>query len=466
MSYRKWLYLGIAAVAGCGTGVANPKDQTGSGGGGSSLVDGSVPDGSNPYSNPGDGLVATVDAGVIDIGDGTNGPTCGASSFEPKQVVVDKVVDVPMDVTENVTEEVTEEVPETVSVDVVTTKPTTLYIMLDKSLSMNGGGSWGSPKWAPAVTALKSFVNDTNSAGLGVALQYFPISGNNGGNCSTGSGYSTPAVAAATLPGTNNATIKAISNSLDNHSADGLGTPIEGALRGVTEYCKSFQASKPDEQCVAVLVTDGVPENSPGCETNYDNLAAIAKAAHDAGVITFAIGLDGANFTLLDKIAQQGGAPDCDTTASTYACDVSGDASKLGAALAKIRQTTVVTETHTETHTVTHEVTHEVTHTVTTTKTVQVTQQEALPCTWAVPSSDSGKEFDRNKVNIRLTSDTVMTTFVRVDSKDQCVPNAWYFDDPSNPTSFIACDQTCDEITNATNGKIDILLGCPTITPS
>jgi hypothetical protein len=210
-------------------------------------------------------------------------------------------------------------------------------------------------------------------------------------------------------------------------------------------------------------VTDGEPN---GCENDDDDLAAIAKAAHDAGVITFAVGLNGADFPLLDKIAKQGGAPDCDTTKSTYSCDVSSDPSKLSEALAKIREQTVTTETHTVTHTVTHEVTHEVTHTVTTTKTVQVTQQEALPCTWSVPGNDSGKEFDRNKVNIRLTSDDVMTTFVRVDSKDQCVPNAWYFDDPSNPTSFIACDQTCDEITKATDGKIDILLGCPTITPS
>jgi hypothetical protein len=191
-------------------------------------------------------------------------------------------------VTEQITEIVTEQVTEQVTEEVITQKPASLYIMFDQSASMGN-------LWSPAVTAVKSFINDTDSAGLGVGIQYFPISG---GSCSDGAGYKTPDVAVATLP--NNA--KAITTSLGKHSASGIGTPIEGALRGVTQYCLQFQASRPDQQCVAVLVTDGEPELALGCERDYDKLAAIAAAAKSKGVITFAVGLKGANFTLLDKI--------------------------------------------------------------------------------------------------------------------------------------------------------------------
>jgi hypothetical protein len=219
---------------------------------------------------------------------------CGASSLAAEPITVEKEVQVTSQVT--------------------TVKPVSLYIMFDKSLSMQ----W-SKLWTPAVTALNNFASDAKSSGMSIGLQYFPI---NAGVCASGAGYATPDVAMGQLP----AQASLIEASLRQHSADGLSTPIEGALRGVTEYCKTYQSDHPSEQCVAVLITDGKPD---GCQSDTTKLAAIAKAANDAGVITFAVGLKGADFDLLDAIAMQGGAPDCDTTASTYACDVSSGADKL-----------------------------------------------------------------------------------------------------------------------------------------
>ena len=40
--------------------------------------------------------------------------------------------------------------------------------------------------------------------------------------------------------------------------------------------------------------------------------------------------------------------------------------------------------------------------------------------------------------------------------------NGWYYDDPVKPTKIIACPSTCDAIKAATDGKIDILVGCDT----
>jgi hypothetical protein len=361
----------------------------------------------------GGGLIP--DAGMLATNDASDVPSgqCGASSFEAQQVVVETVTQVTTQVT--------------------TTKPVALYIMFDQSLSMKLSAIWD-----PAVSAIKAFTQDAKSAGIDVGLQYFPISG---GKCSTGAGYSTPEVPVGALP----AQASKIASSLDSHNASAIGTPIEGALRGVTEFCKKYQTDHPDEQCVSVLVTDGKPELSSGCNENQDQLAAIAGAAHAAGVTTFAVGLKGADFTLLDKIAKQGGAPDCEPNAGTYACDVSTGADKLVNALASIRDTLVTTETHPVT-------------------TRQV-EQSKLPCEWVIPAPPSGQMFDPNKVNIRFTSGDSVTTFFRVDSSDKCVANAWHFDDAKAPTRLVACPQTCTQISAAVSGRVAVLLGCETLGP-
>jgi hypothetical protein len=469
--------LGFVALVGC-------SGQDGGGGGdktpdnsnaGSGAISGKAGNGSsgNGGSGASGGKFDNPDVVIIDYGDGGvgmgggdnigDGPTCGASRIEANQVVVEKVVEIPEEVTEEVTEEVPEIVTEEVTEEITTVKPTVLYIMLDQSWSMGGYG--GAPKlWNPAVNAIKSFVNSTDSAGLGVGLQYFPISS---GSCSTGNGYKTPAVAVKTLP----EAAAGISQSLDAHYPDSahnvpIGTPIEGALRGATEFCKAYQAAHSDEQCVAVLVTDGKPEYASGCEESTTKLAKIAEDAKTAGVTTFAVGLQGASFTLLDEIAKKGGAPDCVANATRYACDVSSGADALFDALNLIREKVVTTETHTETKTVTHEVVHTVTHTVVHTEVRQEVTNEQVPCEWTIPESSEDQPFDQNKVNIRFTSgDQQSTTFVHVGSKDACVDNAWYYDNEEQPTRFIACDQTCARIEGDPDAQIDILLGCATLGP-
>jgi hypothetical protein len=243
------------------------------------------------------------------------------------------------------------------------------------------------------------------------------------------------------------ASAKTLAASLDAHNPQGkIGTPIEGALRGATEFCKKYQLDHAGEQCVAVLVTDGKPENASGCKENSNDLAAIAGAAHTAGVTTFAVGLQGADFTLLDKIAKQGGAPDCDTNAASWACNVSGGAagaSKLVDALTAIRESVVTTEVKTviETH----------------------VESSALPCEWEIPAAPAGETFDRNKVNIKMTTADAETTFVRVTDPAQCQPNGWTFDDLAAPTRMLACPQACEQIKAVPDAKMEVLLGCETI---
>jgi hypothetical protein len=299
---------------------------------------------------------------------------------------------------------------------------------LDHSLSMAG------KKWTPAVNAIKSFVEADQSKDLSVGLQYFPIPD---GTCA-GTGYDTPAVAVGLLP----AHAQDIKDSLDAHKPDAAGTPIEGALRGATEFCMRYQDAHSGEKCAAVLVTDGQPALD-GCQHNTTKLADIAKRAHGAGVTTFAVGLAGANFGLLNEIAMQGGAPDCDPGPS-YACDVSASADKLIDALATIRDKVVTTETHTE--------------------IVKQLKPKALACEWTIPAPTDGSGFDPNLVNVRLTTGAQTTMLTHAASREACDNNTWYFDDPSAPKRLIACPTLCSAIEAAgAAANVDILLGCPTV---
>ena len=335
---------------------------------------------------------------------------CATAAVAAEQVVVQEEVEV----------QYTVEVP----------SPVALYVMFDRSASMGTSGLW-----TPAVNALKSFVQSDASSGMDVALQYFPASG----YCD-GSGYSTPAVGLGRLP----EHAPDILNSLSGQSGTGFGTPIEGALRGVTSYCRTFQASHADERCIAVLVTDGKPEFD-GCEHDNDNLAAIASSAWlEAGVRTFAVGLSGADFTLLDKIAMAGGATDCDP-GSRYACDVSSGAEKLETALATIREKVKTTQTRTETRT--------------------ETRDRPLECTWRMPDPPPDQTLDKNRVNVLVSGGSnAPLDLGHVPDASSCGDRAgaWYFDSASNPTQILACPKTCEAITGGGYTSVNILLGCET----
>jgi hypothetical protein len=366
------------------------------------------------------------DAGLVDLPDAGGSITardtstdlspdaaCGANIVAAKQVLTEVEV---------VVEETIEE-----------TQPVALYIVLDQSLSMD----WEN-LWSPAKNAIKSFVSDPSSAGIDVALEFFP---EGGGQCN-GSGYDTPAVAMGRLPDH----AQDITGELDKRgSAGGIGTPIEGALRGATQYCQRFQQSSADgEKCVAVLITDGDPL---GCEGSTSKLAAIAEAAYasGSGVRTFAVGLKGADFTLLDAIARAGGAVDCAANSTRFACDVSSGPEQLSNALAQIRS--VVTTVRTRVQTTTE------------------LKEMPLECEWALPTPNAGETFDKDRVNVQLSAPSLATPvdFGRVADQGVCAARGWYYDDPEAPTRLVACPETCELLRATTQAEVQVLLGCATV---
>jgi hypothetical protein len=218
------------------------------------------------------------------------------------------------------------------------------------------------------------------------------------------------------------------------------GTPIEGALRGGENYCLMFQAQNPAEKCVVVLITDGAPN---GCNEDFTALANIAADAKMRNVLTFAIGMDGADFKLLDQIATAGGS-NCGATPS---CDVRGGTASFNAALDAIRTTV--------------------------SKTTTTVQNSKLACEYTIPPPTDGQKLDPDKVNVQITKDGIVGKVGRVDGVAGCAAvgnKGWYYDPPTDPKSVKFCSSTCSSIEAPDGGlpagttapHVDVLFGCKT----
>jgi uncharacterized protein YegL len=278
--------------------------------------------------------------------------------------------------------------------------PLSMYLMQDRSGSMQGS------KWSDVNTALQQFVNDPGSAGIKIALQYFP--GN--GQCN-GSGYDTPAVPMGSLPGNANAIIQ----SLQSTSPSG-NTPMEGGLSGVVNFCKQYAGQNPQEKTIAVLVTDGEPN---GCNEDPNYLAGICGTSFSTNpsILVFVMGMQGANFGTLNAFAQAGG------TGTAY--DISNGGA--GAFLAAL----------------------------------QAIAGSVLACDYIMPTTDAGI-IDPNKVVVKYTSSSgTAQDLPQVSDASQCGPGGgFYYDNPTNPTKISLCPDTCTTAQADTGGHIDVLLGC------
>lgn len=347
--------------------------------------------------------------------------SCAATSTSPEQVTVDKTV------------------------DVVTTEkaPLALYLMQDQSGSMLEPFILPPNKWSETKDAITAFVNDPGSAGIDIALQYFAL---NTAACD-GSMYNVPEVPMGRLPGN----ASAIVNSLNAHNPS-TGTPIEPALRGVTQYCATYNQQHPDEQCVAVFITDGAPSQCDGSTPTLTKIAADALA--NDKVTTFTIGMNGADFTILDAIAKAGGSDCTPNTPGSESCNVASGGTGFIDALNLIRKTV----------------------TKTTQVVTKVTQSTKLACEFKLPTPPDGAQFDKNQVNMQFTSATGVQKIYQVASLADCATTttqAWYYDDPNTPTKLIVCPSTCTVLEAATGDggvvqagatppRVDVLLGCAT----
>lgn len=422
------LSFAFIAAAACSAGgkAATGIGSTGNGGTGSSLGSGGVVTGGG---NNGTGNVQIF--GGTSGGGGTTTATmdgCPAIVSRPEQATTTVTLSLPLD----------------------------MFIMYDQSGSM-GTGSNGVTKWDAIKKALTGFVQDPASDGIGVGIQYFPLSVQNtctaagpnclclgfppfcfgyvpigGGSCDV-TAYATPDVPIGLLPGVS----AAIVSSLNAHGPGG-GTPTVPALTGAIQYASQYASTHlgdggiPYRKTIVVLATDGDPND---CNSSVSGVSAVAAAglAANPSIQTFVIGV-GSSLTSLNAIAAAGG------TSQAFIVDpTKTDATaQFEAAMNQIR----------------------------TVSQQSTTISTPIPCEWTIPPPPAGSTFDKTKVNVSLNSTTVGHVSTTDAGTDACLgvtQNAWYYDSETLPTKVLLCPDTCTAVKAMTTPTIEVAFGCDTV---
>jgi hypothetical protein len=297
-----------------------------------------------------------------------------------------------------------------------------MIIMLDQSGSMAAAISGGT-KWSMVAYALDSFLNDSGSAGIGVALQFFslPLPGQTTPtdamfSC-TASDYAAPAVPMGVLP----ANAVKVTGSIAAHVPSGP-TPTNTALEGVMTYARAWAAVNPSHRVVVVLATDAEPHGCQDTPTVID--IASAAYAGTPSIATYVIGV-GQLLTSLNEFARAGG------TGQAFIIDTSANGTKQFVdAMYSIRV------------------------------------GQGLPCDYSVPTSEAGPvDFSQVNLDYRPGSDRNKTIPLwRVANASQCGLDklGWYYDDAQNPRKMRLCDQACSQIKLDIHGEMNVSVGCPT----
>lgn len=86
----------------------------------------------------------------------------------------------------------------------------------------------------------------------------------------------------------------------------------------------------------------------------------------------------------------------------------------------------------------------------------------SFACEWKVPEVE---DFSPDKVNVRWTdSSGVPQVIVNVMGKNDCKDGGWYYDDPDDPQTVIACPSTCELFRSDAMSRVDLLFGCVIVT--
>ena len=330
--------------------------------------------------------------------------------------------------------------------------PLDMFIMLDKSGSMTDSAAGGGTKWDASVSGLTTFLNQPDSAGIGVGIQYFPLS--DGGNCpsfpvmctsdaqcgacgpcmmpipgfgicSVGNdtcevaAYATPAVEIALLPGN----AGALTSSMNNANPDGDSTTTHPALEGAIDHASDWAVANPGHVVVVVLATDGDPTGDCNNDLGAINALAAAGAAATPKILTFVIGVGG-SVNALNGIAAAGGTTDA------FMIDTEPN----------VQQAFI--------------------------EALNEIQGAALPCSYLIPPPPPGEELNYGQVNVSYTpGGGTAETIPKVMDAASCPASglAWYYDNNAAPTQILLCPATCDALSQDTEGSVEIVLGCDTV---
>jgi hypothetical protein len=373
--------LALVLAAGCSPRIAPVPGTGGSDGAGPPVI---TPTGSDAGGGPDFGFVIP-DTGGAQMGD----PSCAAESRAATRVPVD------------------------------------LLMLVDVSSSMANVVAGGTrSKWEIAHDALLGFLRDPMSAGLNVALQFFPL----GASCNVAD-FQKPAVPFGPLP----AELPALTTALDGQNArirTNFGTPTGAAVNGAIAQLRATLAAQPTHRGVILLVTDGEP--TACTPVLIDEIAVPVGEARQANppIATYVIGVvTPAELVRIkdtvEKLATAGGT-------TPFVLDAAADLPrKLGEALSQVRNV-------------------------------------AVPCEFTIPPPSKGM-LDYERVNLHFKGTAREEDVPYVGSADHCDParGGWYYDvDPRAggvPGRVVVCENTCASFKADANAAVNLVFGCKTV---
>jgi hypothetical protein len=280
-----------------------------------------------------------------------------------------------------------------------------MFVVVDRAVGKGGL----SGIWDPMRDGLTQFFEEPSSAGLGVALRFFPddtpVTGCSSPDCNT-SACSVPLIETGQL-----STQAAPADRHEQLLIDALATateasstpPIHPALGGALEYARS----RPIENISVVLVST---HPASGCVIEAAQIAMLASDALEAGVTTYALGFSSdfgtaADQDLLDQIAMAGG---------TEAAHFYNFGAMVGSATI---QEAVVTA-------------------------LKTILEDIRVCEFGLPETEMELPVDHSLRYEPTSGDPVILS--RVESAGGCDDsNAWYYDDVANPTRIFVCPSAC-----------------------
>lgn len=294
-----------------------------------------------------------------------------------------------------------------------TGRPLHLYVLVDKSSSMEGAN------WDALTSGFAAFLAEPRSEGLVVALEFFPLHGD-WASCAS-KPYETPAVGYSALP----AGLSGLTAALAAEKPDGPGTPTYSALLGALTAAKRRAEAMPEAVSAVVLVSDGRPLQPGGTCAGSDpqDVAVIAKLASNARqhpkfpVLTYVVGLDGLDPTFGDAVALAGGSE------KALMVSRSNAAASLTAAFARVRG-------------------------------------KAVPCEYALPDEVESGAVDYEHVNVLYTAGETGGVETLLYSEDCGADAGWHYDDPASPTKILLCAPSCSRVQDDLGAKVEIKLGC------
>jgi hypothetical protein len=304
-----------------------------------------------------------------------------------------------------------------------------MFIMFDRSGSMQDDS-----KWDGAKEALTQFFQAPQAAGLGVALEYFPlpsgtVAGRNAGDGCASGNCDENACAAPMVPlGVLTAVAgdpheTALIQSLDV-GPFGNGTPSHPALRGAYLAARNRQQNAPDEYNIVVFVTDGAPNGcfypTSGGTAASTNLQLAVEAESNYlqyEIPTYTVCMTGGVCSALSDIASRGRGR-AFTVSSTTTAQV---AQELRDAL------------------------------------LSIASQNAS-CNFELPNVGG---FNPNESSVVYTPGTGAAQNLSRQTNSTSCGAGWYFDDPLNPTRITLCPTTCSTIQTDPAARIEVGFGCP-----